>query len=239
MDDPATGSQSGDAAEERRAVAEAAGPPRHRRLHAGRAAAPVRRRTSASIRRRSFARRRGRLARCRRARPCRRSSFNTCSCSARPRQRAAVPHERADLTALTIAGSDSSGGAGIQADLKTFAALGVYGTSAITAITAQNTLGVIAMLALSADLVTAQIEAVAGDIDVARDQDRHARDGGDRRSRRGGDRGTGAAARGRRSGDGREERRPAARRRRDADARRRSSCRARASSRRTSPKRRR
>jgi hydroxymethylpyrimidine/phosphomethylpyrimidine kinase len=67
-------------------------------------------------------------------------------------------------TALTIAGSDSSGGAGIQADLKTFAALGVYGTSAVTAITAQNTLGVIEMLPLSADLVTAQIEAVAGDI---------------------------------------------------------------------------
>jgi hydroxymethylpyrimidine/phosphomethylpyrimidine kinase len=69
-------------------------------------------------------------------------------------------------TALTIAGSDSSGGAGIQADLKTFAALGVYGTSAITAITAQNTVGVIEMHALPADLVTAQIEAIAGDIVV-------------------------------------------------------------------------
>ena len=68
------------------------------------------------------------------------------------------------ISALTIAGSDSSGGAGIQADLKTFAALGIYGTSAITAITAQNTVGVVEMLALSADLVTAQIEAVAGDI---------------------------------------------------------------------------
>ena len=68
--------------------------------------------------------------------------------------------------ALTIAGSDSSGGAGIQADLKTFAALGVYGTSAITAVTAQSTVGVTASLALPADLVTAQIEAVAGDIDV-------------------------------------------------------------------------
>src|SRR6185436_4025339 len=70
------------------------------------------------------------------------------------------------ISALTIAGSDSSGGAGIQADLKTFAALGLYGTSAITAITAQNTVGVIEMLPLSADLVTAQIEAVAGDIEV-------------------------------------------------------------------------
>ncbi len=66
--------------------------------------------------------------------------------------------------ALTIAGSDSGGGAGIQADLKTFAALGVYGASAITAITAQNTVGVSAVSVLAADLVTAQIEAVAGDI---------------------------------------------------------------------------
>jgi hydroxymethylpyrimidine/phosphomethylpyrimidine kinase len=67
-------------------------------------------------------------------------------------------------TALTIAGSDSGGGAGIQADLKTFAAHGVFGTSAITAVTAQNTLGVVAWQALPADLVTAQIEAVAGDL---------------------------------------------------------------------------
>lgn len=67
-------------------------------------------------------------------------------------------------TALTIAGSDSGAGAGIQADLKTFAAHGVYGTSAITAVTAQNTLGVTCFEALSADLVTAQIEAVVSDI---------------------------------------------------------------------------
>jgi hydroxymethylpyrimidine/phosphomethylpyrimidine kinase len=67
-------------------------------------------------------------------------------------------------TALTIAGSDSGAGAGIQADLKTFAAHGVYGTSAITAVTAQNTLGVTMFDAVSADLVTAQIEAVVSDI---------------------------------------------------------------------------
>jgi hydroxymethylpyrimidine/phosphomethylpyrimidine kinase len=66
--------------------------------------------------------------------------------------------------ALTIAGSDSGAGAGIQADLKTFAALGVYGTSAITAITAQNTLGVTRVLALHPDLVAAQIDAIIDDI---------------------------------------------------------------------------
>jgi hydroxymethylpyrimidine/phosphomethylpyrimidine kinase len=69
-------------------------------------------------------------------------------------------------TVLTIAGSDSGAGAGIQADLKTFAALGVYGTSAITAITAQNTVGVTAASMLDADMVIAQIEAVAGDIEI-------------------------------------------------------------------------
>ncbi|MGH7817117.1 MAG: bifunctional hydroxymethylpyrimidine kinase/phosphomethylpyrimidine kinase, partial [Candidatus Binatia bacterium] len=66
--------------------------------------------------------------------------------------------------ALTIAGSDSGAGAGIQADLKTFAALGVYGTSAITAITAQNTVGVTQVLALSPQLVGQQIDAIIDDI---------------------------------------------------------------------------
>jgi hydroxymethylpyrimidine/phosphomethylpyrimidine kinase len=66
--------------------------------------------------------------------------------------------------ALTIAGSDSGGGAGIQADLKTFAALGVYGTSAITAITAQNTVGVTRVFALNPTLVGAQIDAIVNDI---------------------------------------------------------------------------
>ena len=68
--------------------------------------------------------------------------------------------------ALTIAGSDSSGGAGIQADLKTFAAFGVYGASVITALTAQNTTGVSAVHQVPADFVTAQIDAVFADLDV-------------------------------------------------------------------------
>ena len=66
--------------------------------------------------------------------------------------------------ALTIAGSDSSAGAGLKADLKAFGAFGVYGVSAVTAVTAQNTRGVASVSPLSADLVTAQIEAVASDI---------------------------------------------------------------------------
>jgi hydroxymethylpyrimidine/phosphomethylpyrimidine kinase len=66
--------------------------------------------------------------------------------------------------ALTIAGSDSGGGAGVQADLKTFAAHGVYGASVITAITAQNTVGISAISPVEADLVTAQIEAVMSDL---------------------------------------------------------------------------
>jgi hydroxymethylpyrimidine/phosphomethylpyrimidine kinase len=69
--------------------------------------------------------------------------------------------------ALTIAGSDSGGGAGIQADLKTFAALGVYGASAITALTAQNTTGVTGVHEAPATFVTAQLDAVFSDLDVA------------------------------------------------------------------------
>lgn len=69
-------------------------------------------------------------------------------------------------TALTIAGSDSGGGAGIQADLKTFSALGVFGTSAITAVTAQNTCDVTDVFAIPNAMVAAQIAAVLGDIRV-------------------------------------------------------------------------
>ncbi len=68
--------------------------------------------------------------------------------------------------ALTIAGSDSSGGAGIEADLKTFSALGVYGACAITAVTAQNTKGVFAIHEVPADVIAAQIDAVFADLDV-------------------------------------------------------------------------
>lgn len=68
--------------------------------------------------------------------------------------------------ALSIAGSDSGGGAGIQADLKAFAACGVHGTTAITAITAQNTVAVEAVEAVSPQMIAAQVEAVAADLGV-------------------------------------------------------------------------
>ncbi len=72
-----------------------------------------------------------------------------------------------NAVALTIAGSDSSGGAGIQADLKTFAAFGVFGASALTALTAQNTRGVTAISNLEPAFVAAQIDAVADDFAIA------------------------------------------------------------------------
>jgi hydroxymethylpyrimidine/phosphomethylpyrimidine kinase len=68
--------------------------------------------------------------------------------------------------ALTIAGSDSSGGAGIQADLKTFSALGVYGASVITSLTAQNTQGVQAVFPIPPDMVKAQLLSVLTDLDI-------------------------------------------------------------------------
>lgn len=70
------------------------------------------------------------------------------------------------MIACTIAGSDSGGGAGIQADLKTFQELGVFGTSALTALTAQNTLGVHAILPIEPDFVQAQLRAIFDDFDV-------------------------------------------------------------------------
>ena len=74
--------------------------------------------------------------------------------------------EGAPPIAFTIAGSDSGGGAGIQADLKTFSALGVYGASAITAVTAQNTRAVTAVHEMQPEIVAAQVEAVFGDLAV-------------------------------------------------------------------------
>ena len=73
---------------------------------------------------------------------------------------------RTSPTALTVAGSDSGGGAGIQADLKTFAAHGLHGVCAVTAVTAQNTVGVTAVATIAAPVVRAQIDAVVADFDV-------------------------------------------------------------------------
>jgi hydroxymethylpyrimidine/phosphomethylpyrimidine kinase len=72
-----------------------------------------------------------------------------------------------NVVALTIAGSDSSGGAGIQADLKTFSAFGVYGASVLTALTAQNTQGVRAIVDLEPSFIAQQIDAVAEDLPIA------------------------------------------------------------------------
>lgn len=79
---------------------------------------------------------------------------------------AAGPSAAPRAIALTIAGSDSSGGAGIQADLKTFSAFGVYGASVITALTAQNTLGVQGVAAVAPVFIAAQLNSVLSDLDV-------------------------------------------------------------------------
>lgn len=99
-----------------------------------------------------------------------RTEFWAISLARRRRKKDTLQHRDNFHRALTIAGSDSGGGAGIQVDLKTFAALGVYGLSALTAVTAQNTLGVRAVLELPVALVAAQIDAVLEDIgaDVAK-----------------------------------------------------------------------
>ncbi len=81
-------------------------------------------------------------------------------------RRVDIDGTRMTAIAVTIAGSDSSGGAGIQADLKTFCALGVYGASVIAALTAQNTRGVSAIHDVPADFITAQIDAVFSDLAV-------------------------------------------------------------------------
>ena len=75
---------------------------------------------------------------------------------------------------LSIAGSDPSGGAGIQADLKTFSALGCYGMAALTALTAQNTQGVTGVHDVPAEFVRAQIDAIFEDVDVAGGKNRYA-----------------------------------------------------------------
>src|SRR6186997_2907388 len=77
-----------------------------------------------------------------------------------------MPSARPVPTVLSIAGSDSGGGAGIQADLKAFARCGVHGMTAVTAITAQNTVGVIGVEAVAPEMIVAQVRAVVEDIGV-------------------------------------------------------------------------
>ena len=108
-------------------------------------------------------------------------------------------------TALTIAGSDSGGGAGIQADLKTFAALGVYGASAIMALTAQNTQGVFGIHEVPPEFVAAQIDAVLSDIGADAVKTGMLVERGHHRGSRRAARGIRRHATGRRPGDGREE----------------------------------
>ena len=81
--------------------------------------------------------------------------------------------EKYKIPTLTIAGSDSSGGAGVQADLKTFSAIGTYGMSVITAITAQNTEGVFMVEDLSKEIIRKQIEVVIEDIKPKAIKDRY------------------------------------------------------------------
>jgi hydroxymethylpyrimidine/phosphomethylpyrimidine kinase len=83
------------------------------------------------------------------------------------RDTAGAPRRKGIPIALTVAGSDSGGGAGIQADLKTFSALGAYGASVITAVTAQNTRAVTAVHTIPAEIIAAQLDAVFADLAVA------------------------------------------------------------------------
>ena len=112
--------------------------------------------------------------------------------------------------AMTIAGSDSGGGAGIQADLKTFAANGVYGTSVLTAITAQNTQAVTAVQEVSPEVVLAQMEAVFHGHRRRRGEDGDAFELGDNRGCGGGAAAVFVGAAGCGPGDGGEERGQAA-----------------------------
>ena len=145
--------------------------------------------------------------------------------------------ERLIPRCITIAGSDSGGGAGIQADLKAFAAAGVHGTTAIVALTAQNTLGVTAVHELPPGFVRAQLDAVVGRHRARRREDRDALLARDHRGGRGLARGASAAAR-RRPGDGGELGRAAARGGRGRARSSAGSSRSRPSSRRTCSRRR-